>query len=55
MSRRVDEEQRAVNPRILDVAISHRRQLLSEVRAVLVLDIFDDRVPAIQRRFPDTE
>ena len=55
MSRRVDEKQRAVNPCILDVAISHRCQFLSEVRAVLVLDIFDDRVPAIQRRCPDTE
>jgi len=47
VSRGIDEEQRAVNPRILNVAISHRRQLLPEVRAVLVLDIFDDRVPAV--------
>ena len=41
----VNEEQRAVNSGVLDVAVSHRRQLFSEVRAVLVLDVFDDRVP----------
>lgn len=47
MSRRIDEEQRAVNPSVLNVTISHRRQLFSEIRAVLVLDVFDDGVPAI--------
>lgn len=44
-----------MNPCILNMAISHRRQLFSEVRAVLVLDIFDDGIPAIQRRLPDAE
>jgi len=47
VSRRVDKEQRAVNPSVLDVAVSHRRQLFSQIRAVLVLDVFDNRVPAV--------
>jgi len=47
MSGGINEEQRAVNPGVLDVTVSHRRQLFSEVRAVLVLDVFDDRIPAI--------
>lgn len=55
VTRRIDEEKRAMNPSVLDMAVSHRRQLLSEVRAVLVLDIFDDRIPAIRRRLPHTE
>ena len=55
VSRRIDEEQRAVNPGILDVTVSHRRQLFPEVRAVLILDVFDDRVPAIQNRLPSAE
>jgi hypothetical protein len=46
MTGRIDEEQRAVNPGVLDVTVSHGRQLFSEVRAVLVLDVFDDGVPA---------
>lgn len=55
MPRGIDEEQRAVNPSVLDMTVSHRRQLFSEVRAVLILDVFDDRVPAIQRRVPNTK
>lgn len=42
----IDEEERAMDPRILNVAVSHCRQLFPEVCAVLVLDVFDDRVPA---------
>jgi hypothetical protein len=42
----INEEQRAVDPGILNVTVSHCRQLFSEVRAVLVFDVFDDRVPA---------
>jgi len=45
--RRIDEEQRAMDPSVLDVTVSHRRQLFSEVRAVLVLNIFDDGIPAV--------
>jgi len=51
----IDEEQRAVNPGVLDVTVSHRRQLFSEIRAVLVLDVFDNGVPAIRHQLPDTE
>jgi len=47
MTGRIDEEQRAVNPGVLDVTVSHGRQLFPEVCAVLVLDVFDDRIPAV--------
>jgi len=43
----VDEEQGTVDPGVLDVAVPHRRQLFPEVSAVLVLDVFDDGVPAV--------
>lgn len=43
---RVEEEQAAVNARVLDVAITHGSKLLAEVCAVLVLDILDDCIPA---------
>jgi len=46
MPRRVDEVQAAVDARILDVPVSHRRQFLAQIRAVLILDVLDDRVPA---------
>ena len=42
----VDEVQRAVDPRVLDVSVAHGSQLLAQVCAVLVLDILNDRVPA---------
>lgn len=41
-----DEVQAAVDAGILDVSVSHCGQLLAEVRAVLVLDVLDDRIPA---------
>ena len=43
---RVDEEQAAVDTRVLDMAVTLRGELLAEVRAVLVLDVLDNRVPA---------
>lgn len=43
---RLDEEQAAVDARVLEVPLALRRQLLAQVRAVLVLDVLDDRVPA---------
>ena len=46
MSSGADEVQAAVNASVLDVSVSHGSQLLAEVRAVLVLDVLDDRVPA---------
>lgn len=39
MSRRVDEEQTAVDPCVLDELFPHGRQLLAEVGRVLVLDL----------------
>jgi hypothetical protein len=46
MSGGADEVQAAVNAGVLDISVSHGSQLYAEVRAVLVLDVFDDRVPA---------
>ena len=46
MSGRVDKVQAAVNARVLDVTVTHRRELLAKVRAVLVLDILYNWVPA---------
>lgn len=42
----LDEEQAAVDAGVLDVALTLRGKLLSEVGRVLVLDVLDDRVPA---------
>lgn len=44
----INEEQRAVNPGVMNVTISHCRQFFSKIRAMLVLDVFDDRVPAAE-------
>ena len=46
VARRLDEEQAAVNPGVLDVALALRGEFLAEVGGVLILDIFDDRIPA---------
>lgn len=43
----LNEEQAAMDPSVLDVAFALSRELLSEICRVLILDIFDDRVPAI--------
>ena len=45
----VDEVQAAMDARILNVTVSHGRQFLAEVRAVLVLDVLDNRVPAAEK------
>jgi hypothetical protein len=49
MTSGVDEEQTAVNTRVLDIAVTHGGKLLTEVGAVLVLDVFHDRVPAMHQ------
>jgi len=46
MAGRVDKVQAAVDARVLDVTVTHRRKLLAKVRAVLVLDILHNWVPA---------
>jgi hypothetical protein len=46
MTRWVDEIQAAVDARVLDVTVAHSGELLAEVRAMLVLDVFDNRIPA---------
>ena len=46
MASRVDKVQAAVDARVLDVTVTHRRKLLAKVRAVLVLDILHNWVPA---------
>lgn len=47
MSGGADEEDTAVDARVGDEALAHRGQLLAEVGRVLVLDVFDDRLPAV--------
>jgi hypothetical protein len=42
----IDEIQAAVNAGILDITFTLSSQFLAQVRGVLVLDVFDDRVPA---------
>lgn len=46
VSRRLDEEEAAVDASVLNVALTLGSELLSKVRGVLVLDILDDGVPA---------
>ena len=46
MASGVDEVQAAVDARVLDVSVTHGGQLLAQVRAVLVFDVFNDWVPA---------
>lgn len=43
----VDEEDTAVDAGVGDEALTHGGQLLAEVSRVLVLDVLDDRVPAL--------
>jgi hypothetical protein len=46
VTRWLDEEQAAVDTRILDVAFALRRELLAQECRVLVFDVLDDGVPA---------
>ena len=46
VARGLDEEQTAVNARVLEVSLTLGGQLLAQVGAVLVLDVLDNRVPA---------
>lgn len=43
----LNEEQAAVNPGILNVALTLSSEFLAEVGRVLILDILDNWVPAI--------
>jgi hypothetical protein len=46
VTRRLDEEQAAVDAGVLDIPFTLGCEFLSKVCGVLVLDIFDNRVPA---------
>ena len=46
MARRSNKVQTAVDPGVLDVPLALCRQLLPQIRGVLVLDVLDDGVPA---------
>lgn len=46
MARGLNEEQAAVDTGILDVALTLSSEFLAEVGRVLILDIFDNGVPA---------
>ena len=50
VARRVNEEEGAVDTGVLDVTVALRGELLAEVRAVLVLDVLDNRVPAVRQK-----
>ena len=47
MTRGLNKKETTVNTGILDVSFSLRCQLLSQVCRMLVLDIFDNGIPAI--------
>ena len=47
MARGVDEEERAVDTRVLDVTVALCGELLAKVGTVLVLDVLDNGVPAV--------
>ena len=49
-----DEVQTAVDTCVLDVAVTHSREFLAQVCAVLVFDVFDDRVPATSSQCGNT-
>ena len=42
----VDEEQTTVDARILNVTVANSGKFFAEIRAVLILYVFDDRIPA---------
>ena len=46
VARGLDEEEAAVDARVLDVALALGRELLAQVGGVLILDVLDDGVPA---------
>lgn len=61
MTRRLDEEEAAVNTGILDITVTLGSKFLSEVCRVLVLDVLHDRVPTgdtvssvISKRYRET-
>ena len=45
----VDEEETAVDTRVLDVPVTHRGELFTQVGAVLVFDVFNNGVPATRK------
>ncbi len=47
MSRWLDKEEAAVDPSILHVAFSVRREFLSQIGRVLILDVLDNGIPTI--------
>ena len=50
MSGWVDEKQTTVDSGVQNVAVTNSGELLAEVCAVLVLDVFDNRIPASRER-----
>lgn len=46
MASGVDEVQAAVNASILNIPFTLSSQLLAQISRVLILDVFDDRIPA---------
>jgi hypothetical protein len=48
MASGIDEVQAAVDTCVLDVAVTHGSEFFAEISAVLVLDIFNDGIPAVR-------
>lgn len=48
MAGRLNEEQAAVNTSILDITFTLSRELFAKVGGVLIFDVFDDWVPAVE-------
>lgn len=56
MASRIDKEETAVDAGILNVAVTHSSELFAKVCAVLILYVFDNRVPAnVQEKRPIRE
>ncbi len=49
VTRGLDEEKTTVYSSVLDVSLALRGKFLSKVGGMLILDILDDRIPAVTR------
>lgn len=49
MTCRVDEVQTTVNTCVLNETVTYRRQFLAQIVAMLILDVSNDRVPAVSQ------
>ena len=55
VARGLDEEETAVDTCVLDVSVTLSSEFFPEIGRVLILDVFDNRIPAITVRHNRTE